>query len=430
MNTKFRKSGERGILSILTAILLLDSFSAFGQEFIKSPSVKTATSIVREVSEHEWLVYSYDGGSEGWFTLVNDMSSTAPRMSLPLSHYVSDFEIYNDTVYYCGWVDSIRSIALFGYFELSSSLATPVYCCRFPELKRLSKLVVFNNENKPHVVFTGLMDLSLFTLGDAIENAPNIWYFNLTTNTTGDSLSYDDVAVIKNYIVATSRIIDRDSGIIHYFNKPSSYTTMFPLFIYRPIAYPTTTPILITSCLDNNFATLCKSSASSFVMSRYKPFNDDGSFQSTYYGECRDINFNSTDDYVEVLVYDQIEKYKGGLAIHYDHTLPSTVSLPVHIYQNPYNNGCDLCSIDYLEYNPKCFIASGTNYNGYGMLELYKYKYDEWHLCPLRTMIRVEKIDNEISALVKDCTPILLYKELQPIECGVEEIAVEPLCEY
>lgn len=416
---------------LLTTLFLITPNIIIGQEFIKSPSVKTSTSIVREVSAHEWLTYSYDGGSEGWFTLVSDLSSTAPTLSMPINYFVNDFEIYNDTVYFCGWLDSNRRVALFGYFELSSSLNNPVYFCRLPEIKMFSKLAVFNNNNKPHVVFTGLMDLSLFFVADAINTTSNSWYFHFATNTTGDCLTYDDIAVTDDYIVATSRIIGLDSGIIHYYQKPMTYTTMFPNFLYRSIGYHTTTPILITNCLGNRFATLCKNSASSFVMSRYNVFNDDDSFKSNIAlitGECRDINFNSNDNTVEVLIYESSEKYNGSMALHYDYPLTSYL-IAAHLYNNG-NSGCDIYSIDYLEHNPHCFLASGTNYYGYGMLELYKYKYDEWNVCPKETYVKAERINNNGRFFSKEHTPMLLCKVAMPLDCSIDQVSVDSLCNY
>ena len=405
------------------AVLLLVPNVSFCQEFIKATKVQCDTTLVREVSENQWLACSYDG-MNSVFTMVGT-STYAPTLALPNYYYISDFEIYNDTVYFCGWIDSSFGVALFGYFSLLTFQPSTVFCCHISVLNRLYKLAVFNNEGKPHVVFTGDKYKNRPVLADAISPSPDLWYFNYLYNAEIDFLIYDDVAVTDNFIIATSRIFDLDSGIIHYFDKPLSYTTIFyPHYVtYRSVQYKTYSPILVTACTEDYFATLCKDGVASFVMSKYQWLNDDYSLESSLnYGNCRDINYNADSNSVEVLVYEKNIKYGGSLALHYSPLSYSFPSIPAHVYY--YHS---LHSIDYLNNNPKCFISSGINM---GLLHLYKYEYDSWSLCPKEYTIDVKRIDNHGEYYSRINSPELIIKEAIPIDCLNEVTTIDIKCNY
>lgn len=421
------------IYRTLIMVLLWTPNIAVGQEFIKRISLRSDLSIVREVSGKEWLVCSYDkNNNRSTFVVVRETDTTAQVLDLPLKYIVNDFEIYNDTVFFCGQVDTIEnSVAIFGYFRYSPSFANPVYCCHIAEAVKFDKLELYENNNKPHVVFTGKKDYKYGLLADAIKSAPNSWDFATAFNMSGDNIIYDDVAIIKDYIIVTSRSIISDSGMINYFLKPSTYSTMFPNSIYGKIQYQPKSKILVTECSNNTFATLCMNSNSTYVMSRYNLIINSVSLQSgsPFYGVCQDISYNKDSNSVEVLINDCQGDFSGScILLHYSQSLPSFgISIPIHLY-HPYI----MYSIDYLKYNPLCFVASGSGAIGYyeGILRVFRYKYNEWHGClNIKLIIPADKIENKLEFFEYGYQPMLDTKEAVLLDCSKNMIEVEMECE-
>lgn len=359
------------------------------------------------------------------FTLASETGVTAPTLELPNYYNISDFEIYNDTVYFCGRADSGSIVALFGYFSLVSFPYSSVYCCHIQSLKELKKLAIYNNGNKPHVVFTGTMGKNKSVLSDAIISSYNSWDFAIAYDTYIDDLIFDDVAVTDDYIVSSSRIFNLDSGLIQYFHKPPTYHTMFPYYyITRSIEYNPISQILITACQKDTFATLCNVSPSAFVMSKYNPLNDVISLKSTIKRcESRDINYNADNKNVEVLVYDVGTEYGSSLTLDYDNALTMSAYIPEHRWLMQ-----DMYSIDYLVSDPLKFIAAGREIGGV-FVRLYRYKFDEWHGCTEETNIKALKIGNEGLWWEHKYQPMLNAEDAILIECIPDESDIDNKCD-
>lgn len=406
---KMDKTGLKGLL--FTALIMAPGLITC-QEFIKRPKLGIDTSIVREISVDDWLTCSYNN-LHSTFTLVNESNTMAPALSLPSYYFVSDFEIYNDTAYFCGYVDSTQPIAFFGYFEVSTFPTTTVYCSRVRLVDKFNKIEVFNNNNTPHLVFTGIIGKHQNILADALLLAPNSWDIYISYIMDIPDLKYDDIAVTDDYIVVTSRLFNLDSGLIHFFNKPPIYSTIFPFYHFsRSVQYDVVSPILITACNNNSFATLCQNTPSSFVTSQYNFIYDIYSLESTMYeGKCLDINFNAYYNSVESVIFDKSIKYGATLAIHYDNALPTTTSLTAHRFDFQH-----IQSIDYLDHNHPCFIASGYHIDEQ-VLRLYRYLYNNWHTCMEETEISTKRIDNKRKLDYNKFTPMQTYEDATVIEC-------------
>ncbi len=420
------------IFIVLSAMLA--SITVFSQEFTKSLGIKTDTSIVREVTYQTWLTYVYHQSVQSLFALATETGATAPILYLPDEYYVSDFEIYDDTVFFCGHTTSTPQVAIFGYFDLLSFPASTVRCCHVAGMKSMDKMTVFNNNNNPHFVYTGVLEYNHQSIvGDALRNSSNSWdyYMSYCINLTElGELVYDDVAVTDNYIIATSRTPSLDSGYINIFNKPQSYSTMFPYhFMYKKIGYNTTSPILITACDGNYYATLCENGSSYFVMSRYFNLNNDVSLRSQIDDlSVRGVNFNKDSRNVEVLVKAGGLKYGASLAIHYEPTLYGSSMVPLHQYSNE-----NIYSFDYLTNHTDCFIATGEVFfdiNYSDLLRLYRYKYDEWHDCTKEDNLKADKIDNYLSDFDYDYVPMTTQVDAVLIESSDYEAEIETICEY
>ncbi len=394
-------------------------------EFEKSLEIKCTSSIVREWSYQKWVIYSYKV-TNSLFAMIPETGSTAQTLNLPNNYVITDFEIYNDIAYFCGYVDSTTTIALFGFFNLSSFPSTTVYCCRVVGLKRLNKLAVFNDHNKPHIVFTGSTTTLHSVLVDAIETSPNFWSFDMANCTNIENLIYDDVAVTDNYIVATSRNSFVESGQIHYFKKPTSISSIFPSFyLYSTIEYNTVSPILLTACSEDCFATLCNNSPLTFVMNKYAGLNNDISLEgNAFLSNCIDINFNNNSKNIEVLILARNKLQHNSLTIQYDDTLIGSSFIPIHIFENRILN-----SIDYLFYQPDLFIASGNEPNE-EPLHLFRYKYNDWFNCTENDILYVNKINNNLRYFDYTYISMKTLEETKPIECISREVPIYNHCNY
>lgn len=102
---------SRSVIFLYICMLSICSFfmpsTVVAQDFIKETSVKVnSSSIIRTITPKKWLVYScYDNMSS--FTMVDETSATISVLYLPILQdgyiVVNDFEIMNDSAFFCGY---------------------------------------------------------------------------------------------------------------------------------------------------------------------------------------------------------------------------------------------------------------------------------------------------------------------------------------
>ncbi len=181
-------------------------------------------TIIRHYGEKSDIVCVHSAGMSYFIFLQEGVPFTyARQVNLDT---VCEFEIYNDTVYFCGMrTSSGISSAVLGYFDiasLASNATTVVYYQDLPWMDKANKLEVAWFAARKHVVAIGRERKGGAMIVDAIDEG-TYWNVNYT-GMYNDSLQLADLAITNSYVVVTS-VLDEEmgsgSGLLWWIGKPS-----------------------------------------------------------------------------------------------------------------------------------------------------------------------------------------------------------------
>lgn len=208
---------------LLSCIFTIDCFA---DELTRRQLYMTGndTSIIRhyKMKKDVVCVRSYFGP---FFMMQEEGVSSTQMLFVEMSD-VTDFEIYNDTVYFCGKTSgTLGSTARVGFFPVSglSTLGvTTVSYLDLPWMEELKALEVSFYSMRKHLVTIGETMKNEAMLVDAIDDG-GAWNVNYSV-INKPSVVLRDLAVTDTWVVVTST--SREStlcknGIIFYFKKPS-----------------------------------------------------------------------------------------------------------------------------------------------------------------------------------------------------------------
>lgn len=399
------------------------------------------SSVVREIKDTLWLVCNNSDGRVV-FTRVNETSPTAPQLCFgyiegTTSMQINDFEIFRDTVYFCGQATQAEdySFAIWGYFPLSGFPYVNV-TYRAAIADRFTKIDVFSVDTTTadlHVVMlvgVGLLDQG--KIFDEVRISPNVF---LQHESLFTDISYpfhfDDVEVTDLHVAVSSSIND---GSVLFFNKPITLWTSF-------LACSSVNQKL-PSVGENQHLEYC---GNDILALAYKDGRD---------RDIRVLSFNMTTPqrylkveessklYITDLRADKVTEDLDLLTLgRMEISFPADSSLILHL--NPslmYNGGPIFChkyeneklqSLEWISSLYKTLVASGRNEtNQY--LRLYKYKYDDWGKCAEQVRKNAKKLDlienktyPEIKISVKEITmwelPSYVFENPLKIICEKEK---------
>lgn len=383
-----RKAKLLKVVLLLVAVTV--SVQSSAQEFVRElHEQKDTKTLLREIGMNHWLMYQHYG-TNGWssFCVVDASGTTYPLMAFTDCLDINDFEIINKKiVYFCGTIEYClkdesgdkliersSSSAVFGYFNLEEILTpsgSSVNCVKLDHfgqlaLESLDKLEVMNVPDGVHVFMTGSAQNGEGLILDAAATThfPSSWdlYFDLSLN--GEA--FDDIALLENYIVVTSRFPNTATGVINLFHKPLSYSSStLSSTVYRgEVCYGVNDTLLVTHCEREAFSTgTFSSSEGGLVISGYN-------FSTPIYSivldnntdlapnlQLRDIRYNKNSQVLDVLqqVSYMAKNDNSSIIWHLDQTLSAHGIL----------NNCHkfrtttLHSIACLENNPGRTAGSG-----------------------------------------------------------------------
>ena len=162
-------------------------------------------SIVRCVDDNHWLVYSHGKGNS--FYLVNaDGSAIDVKTFADHKIIVRDFEIFEDTVYYCGATNTnlASSNSVMGYFKLTGFQTNLLEYDERTTWASFNKLDVFRVGGQMHVVMTATYHNGVGTMIDARKFTPIHWDY-CDADFANKYYNFHDVAVNYKYIIFTSQ---------------------------------------------------------------------------------------------------------------------------------------------------------------------------------------------------------------------------------
>lgn len=360
--------------NIVTKFLLLSlllfaapAAKAQFQEYIREvQGLQTEYSIVREYSQDTMLVYSqnYKDGTGGRFMKVAESGAVVISMVILDEMYISDFEIYNDTVYFCGdYSFNGLQRGIMGFFDLSTFPNPTIRAHRSQAFYSFEKLDVVNSiyGGPLHIVMTGKHRENGDCLIDAPKPSGGPWPFFYIRG------AFEDVAMTNRHVVATYRK-DR-VGALYHFGHPTLGGLIFWGIINRiDLDSNITSPMLLEYDHPDYYSASYRKTVGSNTEIIINRFDEQHSNYNRIVipvsnaTQCpKEIKYNSYDDVLDVLCNETSGTVTNSIIYH---------------LQGYYLSGCHhfddkkITSIEYMTTDPHYFYSSGQGING--LLWLFK----------------------------------------------------------
>lgn len=371
---------------ILFALLLFTGLSSSGQELTRNFYQTTDEySIVREVAKNEWLVLNYHY-PEHVFWLVTESGTTSTGLRiLDYDLTISDFEIFDDTVFFCG---NALSTAIFGYYDLASFPSSTIHWVQWTEHfpAAFEKLDIYRDNTTTHAVFTATEGENLNMIVDAMHTSSSHWSFNWASPYDDDYV-FDDIAVTDSYIVAVSRyqpsgLYVCQPGKVWFIPRPSSGTIFPATATYQITPFDLFSKAVLEHC-EGNFVTVTSTNINPINLG-CAAYNGPSFFSAvnaslfSLWERVVDAKYNK--DSREMDIVTKPYKYSSDSYVyHLTQSLHNTGG-PVDCHQYSDEH---LYSIDYLTHLPDCFIAVGHDAQT-SILKVYRYKYSNHEDCAVQ----------------------------------------------
>ena len=439
-------------------ILFLILGSSFGEvradELIRynMDEVTTSGTIIRHYKEGMDVV-CYQLSYKAYFFMYKEGVATSHALYVDMDT-ITDFEIYDDTVYFCGRRhETVAGWATFGYFDVASlvtfSGSANVEYLHLPLMDDVGALEVGWIADRKHVVILGkdLKDEAMVL--DAIDESS---YWNMNFAEMGaDTTDFVDLAITESYVVATSEQICHDGmgceygGCLWIINKPvMSGASLFPSNVYwRDIAHYSmygVRPQIKAMGLDD-FVTVYQRNLypigfNPFTISYYNGITHYKCFLIEELSDLSfrlgDIGYENNAKNVELLIYGPKKTstesaYRSVIFEIPDvNTLPDTLSIVAHIYDGVYFE-----SLDYT-FDREHFVASGIEQPAPYFYKTpyymkFKHGYFDGNCLEKRNNI-IRKIEIDYREVYKQITRTNIHQVPEMKEFDKKEMQIETPC--
>ena len=222
-------------LIVLTAFLLFANAGAQAQALIHWNAIgwQTTNPVIREWTPGVAIGYMEDLARGGYF-FIKDFNPIAQVAELPMRNTVTDFQVKNDSVFFCG-MDNTNGHGIVGFFDINALFAGTgaiTYCpLSFsipPSTYTIlpTRMDVYTFRGITHIAFVG--DLLTYaagsstpvpstTVGDAyFDNYSGNWIVDFYQNAAGDMV-YTDIAASSDYVVAVAKKNFSPDYFVHVF---------------------------------------------------------------------------------------------------------------------------------------------------------------------------------------------------------------------
>lgn len=434
MKNNYSCSHKAALLALLLALLTAAIPTAEAQEYIKEISgTDCSYSIVREYNTNTRIVYNNGSTSTigGEFLMVTETGVTTVLLTLGDDIAVSDFEISNDTVYFCGTSYLNYTRACLGFFSLTSFPTTMVSAFFSTKFFSFGKLEVLNSVygGPKHLIMTGETMYHAHCLIDLPMPAYGAWTFHYVFDE--DYYTFDDVAATDQYVAATARKTSGSKkGKVYVFDHPAPNGIIFNgAARYVNVDSSITSSMLLENEGNNLFDIAYRTTRSN------QPYIIIDNFSAVFPGFMEvAIPANCSTHYPVEIKYNNSKSETDVLSLMTTST--DTASIIYHcgfnyfpyLYANQFNDQL-ITSIDYLTTDPGNFFAAGKGNNGW----LWVYKYSPSNNKPVCSfIIEPEFISSPKKSMWKEIQ-LQTYNaddDLSPVIRGMEEKPIEIKCYY
>ena len=374
----------------MLTLLFLSAGGAKADELIRCTPNETSSSgtIIRHYTRI-LDVACYHSPYGPFFMLYKNGTPVSNIQYLYPMDTICDFEIYNDTVFFCGKGNVSRAgSGVVGYFAVADLIVpspATVYYIALPAMETVKALEVGWFASRRHVVGVGEAINSEGMMVDLIDETA-YWNVNLG-DVGGDTIRLSDLAIIQSKVVVTST--KRQAGILcpgrlWYIDKPTTAgASLFPGNVFIMDHDHAGSKYLIKSMSGDYFFTAyhrspSMSGSNPFVISHFSGTTcsssvviDEASPNMIYLG---DINYTRGSWIVNLLVYGvyQTESGPKERSVIYElnySSLPSSVK--AHVYDGVFFESIDHVWVDNID--DQHFVMSGYRPYGYGIPYFGKY---------------------------------------------------------
>ena len=381
----------KSLFCIFIAMLFLSANEAKAIEQVRynMDDYTNPGSIIRHYADGIDIV-CYNNSSYPYFMMYKHGVSTTNELFLYPMDTVCDFEIYNDTVYFCGKMqERMVGHAVIGYFavaDLFNLNPSNVSYINLPAMTNVWAIEVGWFASRKHVVGVGESIDSDGMMVDMIDESVH-WMVNFG-DVGGDTVLLSDLAITQDYVVVTSK---RNVNIVYtpsrlwYFKKPTmpGYSIFQGNISFLDKNLHIIGKYRIRALAGENFITACHSdyihgSLNPFVVSYYSGFTcnrnaviDEGLYNFVTLG---DISYTLGSNVVNLLLHGTYHTNSSSItrSVIYEiiyGALPSTVM--AHVYDGVIFESLDrIWSINLDEqhlvssgYRPEAYVPYYLKYN-------------------------------------------------------------------
>lgn len=201
------KKHTKALFCIIISLLFLSAGNVRADELVRlnSDELTSSGSIIRHYDGDTDIVCYHSPEGPFFMMYINGVPSTNVLYLQPMDT-IHDFEIYEDTVYFCGNGNINRvGDAVVGYFAVADltnlSLSNVAYIT-LPALETVKAIEVGWFASRKHVVGVGKAINSEGMMVDMIDESA-YWDVNLG-EVGGDTIALSDLAITRTYVVVTS----------------------------------------------------------------------------------------------------------------------------------------------------------------------------------------------------------------------------------
>lgn len=229
--------------NVFFAIFIAMAFSAISQNATYAILFNTKESIIREYQENVFIVYNSDG-VDRTVNYVDLNSLVTVSVQLPTVD-ISDFELYDGYVYFCGVAYNMPIAGLFDVVDLFFNgspieyitLTNTLSCNRYPgktdavlSLRKIEVMPV--PVGNPHLVMVG--EANCTNIPDSINRCIVDLYYDGTNWISAVAqahdgiMYYDDLTVTDNYVVCVGhKHWAEGEYVVPYYRPAPPYDNIF-----------------------------------------------------------------------------------------------------------------------------------------------------------------------------------------------------------
>ena len=225
---------------LLFTLFSIVCVSLYGQDFLASIPVSYAadTSMVRWYRSQVCVLYTGSASNGNHFHLVN--MGSGDIYSVEVEEDVTDMEILDDTLYYCGKLNGYFPILYLFPLQHFYNANVNVKGRKYTPIKDYypKKLEVFRVTGGVHAVVVGdIVNVNRTDgfIADFWRAGTSAYWETEKLLYTDDKECYDDIAVTDNYVVASGQVVSNGEIVLRVLDKPvcissTSCTTNYDIF--------------------------------------------------------------------------------------------------------------------------------------------------------------------------------------------------------